>query len=63
MRKISMFYLIKPVLLALAVPFTAQSTMDHSDPNEPGVEPGSPDFWFHVAISAALVILGGVFSG
>jgi hypothetical protein len=63
MRNISLFYLIKPVALAFAVPFTLLATKDHSDPDEPNVEPGSPDFWFHIIVSAGLVVLGGVFAG
>jgi len=63
MRNISLFYLIKPVALALAVPFASLVTQDHPDPNEPDVEPGSPDFWFHIIVSVGFVILGGVFAG
>ncbi|KAF9042422.1 hypothetical protein BJ165DRAFT_265889 [Panaeolus papilionaceus] len=29
----------------------------------PGVERGSPEFWYHVSVSALLVIIGGVFAG
>lgn len=63
MRTISLFYIIKPVALAFAVPFTLLATKDHPDPDEPDVELGSPDFWFHIIVSAGLVILGGVFAG
>jgi metal transporter CNNM len=63
MRNISLFYLIKPVALALAVPFTSLATKDYADSDEPSVEPGSPDFWFHIIVSAGLVVLGGVFAG
>lgn len=63
MRSISLFYLIRPVALAFAVPFTSLATKDHADPDEPDVEPGSPDFWFHIIVSAGLVVLGGVFAG
>ncbi|CAA7266424.1 unnamed protein product [Cyclocybe aegerita] len=29
----------------------------------PGAEPGSPEFWYHVGVSACLVLAGGVFAG
>lgn len=63
MRNISLFYLIKPVALALAVPFTSLVTKGHEDPTEPDIEPGSADFWFHVIVAGGLVVLGGVFAG
>ncbi len=63
MRNISLFYLIKPVALALAVPFASLAANQNTDPTEPDVEPGSADFWFHIIVAAGLVVLGGVFAG
>jgi hypothetical protein len=63
MRTLSLIYLLKPTV-ALASPFLLHLyNTDHPDPNEPDVDPGSPDFWFHIIVSAALVLLGGVFAG
>ncbi|KAG8855181.1 hypothetical protein FRB91_002601 [Serendipita sp. 411] len=60
MRTISLFYLLKPAI-ALASPYIYYMKAEPGD--EPEVEPGSTDFWFHIIISGILVLVGGVFAG
>lgn len=31
--------------------------------NKHGEEPGSPEFWWKISLSAVLVVAGGVFAG
>jgi len=46
-----------------ASPFiTDVSTQKHKT-GHPGVERGSPEFWYHLGISICLVLAGGVFAG
>lgn len=40
--------------------FTSVATREHAPKGEPV---GSPEFWWKMAISAALVLGGGVFAG
>jgi hypothetical protein len=35
----------------------------HCDPSAPSVEIGSPEFWWRLAVSAVLVLVGGLFAG
>jgi hypothetical protein len=63
MRILSLIYILKPTFV-FASPFLQHLyNTDQSIPSEPDVEPGSPDFWFHIIVSAVLVLIGGVFSG
>jgi hypothetical protein len=59
MRTISLLYLLKPALVIATPYFIAHP----SKPEEPDVEPGSGDFWFHIIVAGILVLLGGVFAG
>lgn len=63
MRKLSLFYLLKPALMVYASPFLFYAATAPEPGEDPDVEVGSPDFWFHIIVSAGLVILGGVFAG
>lgn len=58
MRTISLVYLLKPALV-LASPYIIYG----HDTKEPKATPGSEEFWFHIIVSAFLVLLGGVFAG
>ena len=54
------------VLLPLFSPVHASPSLLVNLPagsDEPGKEPGSPEFWYRVIISVGLVLLGGVFAG
>ncbi len=35
----------------------------HCDPSAPSVEFGSPEFWWRLAVSGVLVLVGGLFAG
>ena len=35
----------------------------HTLPGHPGLEHGTPEFWFHLGVSVCLVLAGGVFAG
>ena len=55
-----------PTLMVLlrvvnASPFY-HATKKHNT-GHPGAEPGSEEFWYHLIVSAFLVLAGGVFSG
>ncbi|KAG8812129.1 hypothetical protein FRC17_002175 [Serendipita sp. 399] len=60
MRTISLFYLLKPAIV-LASPYLYYAASKPGD--EPELEPGSTNFWFHIIVSGILVLLGGVFAG
>ena len=48
---------------------SAFSSLVHASPaaldpsDEPGEQPGSPEFWYKLVISIGLVLAGGVFAG
>ena len=63
MRKLSLFYLLKPVVMVYASPFLFYAATVPDAGEEPEVEPGSTNFWFHIVVSLGLVVLGGVFAG
>ncbi|KAI0735771.1 hypothetical protein C8Q76DRAFT_853940 [Earliella scabrosa] len=62
--------MLLPVLLSLLAPANAFPTL-HSlfttttipETEEPGEEPGSPEFWYKLIVSVGLVLAGGVFAG
>lgn len=49
--------------MVYASPFLFYAATAPEPGEDPDVEVGSPDFWFHIIVSAGLVILGGVFAG
>ncbi|KAG6888916.1 hypothetical protein C0992_007103 [Termitomyces sp. T32_za158] len=54
-----------PLLLLRAVALSSpiHATFADGRKHRPVAEPGSPEFWFHMTVSAVLVLLGGVFAG
>ncbi|KAG6900363.1 hypothetical protein C0993_011994 [Termitomyces sp. T159_Od127] len=54
-----------PLLLLRAVALSSpiHATLADGRKHRPVAEPGSPEFWFHLTVSALLVLLGGVFAG
>ncbi|KAH0584581.1 hypothetical protein H2248_010115 [Termitomyces sp. 'cryptogamus'] len=60
MRNLWLLVLLRGV--ALSSPIHA-ALVDGGRKHRPVAEPGSPEFWFHLTVSAVLVLLGGVFAG
>lgn len=54
-----------PTLVLLLRVMSASSSSLHGKhkTGNPGVERGSPEFWYHLIVSAFLVLAGGVFAG
>ncbi|RPD59499.1 DUF21-domain-containing protein [Lentinus tigrinus ALCF2SS1-6] len=60
--------MLAPFLLALVSPAhafpTIYSLLAHApEADDPGEEPGSPEFWYKLIVSIGLVLAGGVFAG
>jgi len=55
------FTLTLLIRLCLASPL--RTIMNAVTVDNDGAEPTSPGFWYHIAISAVLVLAGGVFAG
>ena len=59
---------ILPTLLLIllravnASPYLSALKLDHKT-GRPGIERGSPEFWYHLIVGVFLVLAGGVFSG
>ncbi|KAG6902677.1 hypothetical protein C0995_013369 [Termitomyces sp. Mi166 len=60
MRNLWLLLLVRGV--ALSYPLHA-TLAEGGRKHRPVAEPGSPEFWFHMTVSAILVLLGGVFAG
>ncbi|KAG6836069.1 hypothetical protein H0H93_011786 [Arthromyces matolae] len=51
------------LLLLKAVALSSPVSINVSKKHRPVAEPGSAEFWFHISVSAILVLAGGVFAG
>ena len=50
------------LLLLRVVSASPYSALKHKT-GRPGIERGSPEFWYHLIVGVFLVLAGGVFSG
>lgn len=55
--------LLLHVSLGRAVPYLTAAVGAGTEKDEHGEAPGSPEFWWKLIISVALVLIGGVFAG
>ena len=70
LRRPSTFAVTKSLIVLISYlpalhsrPTNGFTSFDRDDDGFPAEDPGSPEFWWKLGISVALVLLGGVFSG